>query len=115
MTEMHLRQTTTLGKPGITYGACETLTTNKQRIQKFKETQDSRYIYLSELGKVCFQHNMASGDFQDLPRRTVSDKVLHHKAFNFAENRIYDVNLLRWFINLIIKIVPVVLLKPKFF
>ena len=51
---MHLRQTTTLGKPGITYGACETLTTNKQRIQKFKE--DSKYTaYHNELDKAFFQ------------------------------------------------------------
>ena len=104
-----------LRQPRFSYSDCRPFTKKKQRIQKFKETQDSRYIYLSELGKVCFQHKMASEDFQDLPRRTVSDKVLHHKAFNFAKNRIYDVNLLRRFINLITKIVPVVLLKPDFF
>ena len=29
---------------------------------------------------------MAYGDFQDLPRRTASDKILHDKAFNIAKN-----------------------------
>ena len=33
---------------------------------------------------------MASGDFKDLTRRTVSDKVLRDKAFNIAKNPKYD-------------------------
>ena len=53
MPEMHLRQ------PGFTYRACGTFTKNKEKIQKFKEIQDSRYIYQNELHKVCFQHGMA--------------------------------------------------------
>ena len=39
---------------------------NTERIQKFKETGDSRHIYQNELDKACFQHNMAYGDFKDL-------------------------------------------------
>ena len=62
----------------------------KERIQKFKETGDARYIYQNELDKACFQHNMAYGDFKDLPRRTASDKVLHDKAINIAKNATYD-------------------------
>ena len=57
MPQMHLKQ------PEITYGACGLLTKNKKRIQKFKETGDSRYIYKNELDKACFQHDMAYGDF----------------------------------------------------
>ena len=55
-----------------------------QKIQKFKETGYSRYIYQKELDKACFQHNMAYGDFEDLTRRTASDKILRDKAFNIA-------------------------------
>ena len=33
---------------------------------------------------------MAQRDFKDLPRKTVSDKVLHDKAFNIAKNPKYD-------------------------
>ena len=44
------------------------------RIQKFKETGNSRHIYQSKLDKACFQHDMASGYFRDLPRRASSDK-----------------------------------------
>ena len=62
---------------------------NKERIQKFKETGDPRYIYQNELDKACFQHNMAYGEFKDLTRRTVSDKTLCNKAFNVAKNLKY--------------------------
>ena len=33
---------------------------------------------------------MAYGDFEDLKRRTFSDKVLRDKAFNIAKNLKYD-------------------------
>ena len=49
-----------------------------------------RYIYQNELDKVCFQHDMAYGDFKDLNRRTAADKVLRDKAFNIAKDSKYD-------------------------
>ena len=59
----------------------------KQRIQKFKEEGDSRYIYKNESDKSCFQHDMAYGDFKYLAKRTALDNVLKDKAFNIAENQ----------------------------
>ena len=58
----------------------------KERIQNFRETGDTNYIYKNELHNACFQHDMAYGDFKDLARRTASDKVLRYKAFNIAED-----------------------------
>ena len=84
MPEMHLKQ------PGFSYSACEPFTKNKQRIQKFMETGDTKYIYRNELDKICFQHDMAYGDFKDLKRRTQLDKVLKVKAFAIASNSKYD-------------------------
>ena len=84
MPEMHLKP------PGFTYSACGPFTKNKERIQKFKPTGDTSYIYKKELDKACFQHYMAYGDFKDLSRRTASDKVLRDKAFNIAKNPKYD-------------------------
>ena len=72
------------------YSACGPFTKNKERIQKFKETGDTSYIYKNELDKACFQNAMAYGDFKDLARRTASDKVLRDKAFNIAKNPKYD-------------------------
>ena len=39
MPEMHLKQ------PQFTYSACGPFNKNKERIQKFKETGDTKYIY----------------------------------------------------------------------
>ena len=83
MLEMHLKQ------PGFTYSACGPFTKNKERIQKFKETGDTNYIYKNELDKACFQHDMAYGNFKDLAKRTASDKVLRDEAFNIAKNPKY--------------------------
>ena len=80
MPEMHLRQ------PGFTYSACGPFTKSKERIQKFKQTGDSRYIYKNELEIACFQHDMA----YDLQKRTAANKVLRDKAFNIAKSRKYD-------------------------
>ena len=74
----------------FTYSAFGPFTRNKERIQKFKEAGDSRYIYQNELDKFCFQCDVAYGDFKDLPRRTASDKILRDKAFNIATNLKYD-------------------------
>ena len=84
MPEMHLKQ------PKFTYSACGQFTKKKERIQKFKETGDTSYIYKNELDKACFQHDMAYGDFKNLARRTFSDKVLRDKTFNIAKNPKYD-------------------------
>ena len=80
MPEIYLKQ------PGFTYSACGPFTKNKERIQKFKETGDTSYIYKNELDKACFQYDMAYGDFKDLKRRIFPDKVLRDKAFNIAKN-----------------------------
>ena len=48
MPEMHLKQ------PRLTYSACGRFTKNKERIQKFKETRGTSYIYKNELDKACF-------------------------------------------------------------
>ena len=84
MPEMYLKQ------PGCTYSACGSFTKNKERIQKFKETGDTNYIYENELDKACFQHDMAYQDFKHLRRRTFSDTVLRDKAFNIAKNPKYN-------------------------
>ena len=102
MSEMHLKQA------GFAYSACGPFTKNKQRIKKLKKQEIKRYIYLNELDKACFQHDMAYGD---LNRRTTADKVLRNKAFNIAIN----VDLLQWFINFLIKKLQVELLKMKLF
>ena len=83
MPEMHLKQA------GSTYSACGHFTKNKEIIQIFKETGDTKYIYRHDVDKTCFQHDMAYGYFKDLARRIASDKIFRDKAFNIAKNPKY--------------------------
>ena len=48
MPEMYLKQ------PGFTDSACGPFTKNRERIQRFKEARDRKYIYKNELNNVCF-------------------------------------------------------------
>ena len=84
MSEIELKQ------PEFAYSVCGQFTKNKERIQKYKETGDTKHIYKNELDKTCFQHGMAYGDFEDLTRRAASDKILRDKAFNISKNPKYD-------------------------
>ena len=84
MPEMHLRQ------PGLTYSACGSFTKHKERIKKFNQTGDTRYIYRNELDKACFQHDFPYVDNKDLINRTRADKVLRDKAYDIASNPEYD-------------------------
>ena len=83
MPEMHLRQ------PQFVYSACGPFTRHKERIKKFKQTSDTRYIYRNELDKACFQRDSAYADYKDLINRTKSDKFLRDKAYNIASNPEY--------------------------
>ena len=46
--EMHSR------KPGFTYSPCRPFNRNKERIEKSKETGDSRTLYQNQLDNACF-------------------------------------------------------------
>ena len=58
MPEMHLRQT------GFTYSACGPFTKDKEIIEKFMKAGNTDFIYRNELDKVCFQQDMAYGNFK---------------------------------------------------
>ena len=89
MPKMHLRQ------PGFSYNACGPFTKNSERIQKFKGTGNSRYIYQNEINKVFFQLGIAYGDFKDLSRKKICLEKQNMMDIN--------VDLLQWFINFMIK------------
>ena len=84
MPEMHLRQ------PQFVYSACGPCARHKERIKKFKQTGDTRYIYRNELGKARFQHDSPYAYHKDLINRTEADKVLRDKAYDIASNPEYD-------------------------
>ena len=84
MPEKHLRQ------PQFIYSACGPFTKHKERLKKFKQTGDTRYIYRNDLDKACLQHDSAYVDNKDLINTTKADKVLRDKAYNIASNPEYD-------------------------
>ena len=69
MPDMHLQQ------PLFTYIAWGPFVNNKEMIQNFMQTRDTRYNYQNELDKACFQHDMAYVSYKDFVKRTESDKV----------------------------------------
>ena len=84
MPQMHLKQ------PGFTYSTCEPFTKNKERTEKFIQTENTDFIYKNELDKACFQHDMAYGKSKNLTKRTQLDKVLRDKTFKIASNPKYN-------------------------
>ena len=84
MPEMHLRQ------PQFVYSACGPFTRHNERIKKFEQTGDLRYIYRNDLDKACFQHDSAYAHNKDFINRTKAGKVLKDKAYNIASNPEYD-------------------------
>ena len=100
MPEIHLRQ------PRFVYRACGPFTRHKERIKKFKQTGDTRYIYKNELDKACFQHDSAYADHKYLINRTEADKPLRDKAYDIASNSKYggyQRGLGVWFTNFLIR------------
>ena len=43
-----------LKQPGLTYSTCRLFIKIRKRIQKLKQTGDTKCIYSNELDKVCF-------------------------------------------------------------
>ena len=90
MAEMHLKQL------GFTYRVCGPFIKNKERIEKFIQTENTDFIYKNKLDKACFQHDMDYGKTKDLVKRTQflkERKVLKNKAFKIAsdlENNVYQ-------------------------
>ena len=86
MLEMHLKQ------PGFTYSACAPFTKDKERIEKFKETGDTKYIFKYELGKACFQHDMAYGDFKNLEEEQLLIKSYEIKHLILLKSKIWRIS-----------------------
>ena len=76
---------TDLKQPGIRYSACESFTKNKDKIQTFKETGDSKHNYQDKLGKACFQCNI-TGIFKDLRKKQPLIKAFRVKTFEIDSN-----------------------------
>ena len=63
----------------------ELLLKTKNKSKNLRKREIQTYIYQNQPDNACFQHDMAFGDFKDLPRKTAADKVLLDKTFNVAK------------------------------
>ena len=70
MPEIHLRQ------PQFTYSACGPFTRHEQRIQNFKETGDTNYIYMNELDKLVLLMTLHILIVKILQKKPLQIKIL---------------------------------------
>ena len=83
--ELHLRQ------PRFTYSVCGSFTKHRERIQKFRETSYLKHICQNKRDETCSAHDGAYSDSKDLPKRTISEKILKYRAYEIARIPKYDV------------------------
>ena len=88
MPELHLKQSGFTYRR-FTYSACGPFT-NRERIQKFRETGNLKHLYRDKLDKARFAHNAAYSDSKDLATRIIWNKILKDKAYEIARNPKYD-------------------------
>ena len=84
MPEMHLKQ------PGFTYSVWSIQKKQRKNWKIYANRKYRFYLQKNELGKACFQHDVAYGKSKDLAKRNQSDKVLRDKAFKIASDPEYD-------------------------
>ena len=73
-----------------TYSPCGPFIKHRELIQKFREPGNLKHIHKNELDITCFAHYSAYSDGKDLPKRTISDKILKDKSYEVALNTKYD-------------------------
>ena len=56
---------------GFTYSACRPFTKHRERIRKFRETDNLKHLYRNELDKACSAPDAAYSDSKDLTKRTI--------------------------------------------
>ena len=84
MPELHLKQL------GLTYSAWGSFNKYRERILKFREIGNLKHLVKNELNKLCFAHDAAYSDSEDLAKRTCSDEMVIDRAFEIARNGKYD-------------------------
>ena len=84
MSELHLKE------PRFTYSSCRPFTEHREKVQRFRETDNLKYLYRNKLDKACFAHDAGYSDSKDVAKRTISDKILKDKTYEIARNCNYN-------------------------
>ena len=73
-------------QPGVTDDGCGPFGKHRERVHKFRKTENLKHFYRNKLVKACFAHDAAYSDSKDLPKRTISRKILKDRAYGIAKN-----------------------------
>ena len=74
-----------LRQGGFNYSACAPFTKYCERIKAFRETGGLKHIHKNVLDKACFSDDAAYSDSKDLPKRTISDKILKNAVYEISK------------------------------
>ena len=55
-------------------------------MQHLRDWGNLKHLFRNELNKLCFTHDAAYSDIEDLRKRTFLDKILIDRAFQIAGN-----------------------------
>ena len=83
MTASNFRLELLFKQPGVSYNVCGLFNKHRQRIQKFREAGNLKLLYRNKLNKICFAHDRTYSDSKNLPRRTISQKILKDGAYGW--------------------------------
>ena len=73
-----------------TYSPCGPFIKHRELIQKFREPGNLKHIHKNELDITCSANYSAYSDGKDLPKRTISDKILKDKSYEVVIYPKYD-------------------------
>ena len=69
-----------LKQPGVTDDGCGPFGKHRERVHKFRKTENLKHFYRNKLVKACFAHDAAYSD----------SKILKDRAYGIAKNCDYD-------------------------
>ena len=67
-------------QPGVTDDGCGPFGKHRERVHKFRKTENLKHFYRNKLVKACFAHDAAYSD----------SKILKDRAYGIAKNCDYD-------------------------
>ena len=58
--------------------------------QKIREIANLKHLFINELDKSCFAHEVAYSDSKNVAKRTISENVLKDRTYEIEKNPKYN-------------------------
>ena len=75
-----------LTKPEVPGSACVSFTKERERTQKFRETENLKHLYGNKLDRACFPHDAVYSGSKELAKRSILDRVLKDRTYEIARH-----------------------------